>query len=1793
MIDKIFPRKLNRSKDARLHGKTEMYDALNVSVDDFDTSTGEGSDTGDAGVIKPVKGNKAVSQSFDSPLPSTGSKRVVGSVADQVNNELFLFVFSSNGSEQGVYRVKDQNTEAVYTSDQFQFLSDDFVKGDIIYQADGDRILYFTDGRNEPRRLPLFKEGPGEEGTIAQRIDYITACPKTPMHPPTWEFFADSSRSVNFRSVEGFQFAYQCIYNTGEESAISTYSDVAVPPAYLSQGALSDPNLEASNALRITVPGVVNGIENYTANIESVRLLVRIGNQGSFFTVSEKDVNDTGEILFDFYNDSVLTGVPQEDQDKLNDALPRVARSQTIVNDRLIYGNYVEGYETGPVKASFTTINNPRPADFIDLKIGVIPLTAPAFRESEYDGPLSVFNQQISTIGELETLNRRSSYQFDLSDLPLFLPQGSTVEISFAIEPDGNFELYNSENSFHTHKKQGFQLNQSSFPNNSVAAYGIRRVSDNGYSLSSGSPTVLQDNDGVVPSGLSWTVTDELENESLQQVENIKFGTSPSNPFIIPQALVRFKARFKVVSEVSGSGSVKTFITNVLKSYFSDGSIDVDGADFTTAETAEETIDQLFDIGQGRNPDIEINQFMDSSDGYGLIGDDTKQARTVISCFSDDEYQATGIVPPVGFFALNKATVTFGLRHSDQINQAVEVSSDHSVGPVFSLHVEDVRNIETVTMVPRITRSGARGWIYFTKDFLQTADQGAVRRICLKDSPDQFSSEVESSVTRGTDFNIFFLNAYFNPITNNNSNLAEIVEGAGVSGGVLREHTIRPDNFLNADGLETLPQDQFSETGLFFQINTFAGYQDTTPVSTTFGNAFVVPDRTELDSDFRVSGGTSSYPELSFDVFGNGEQGTADSAALGSPKKRRCIGYLNLNDDSEIIRTEDPNASSGGSVYSIADGDVNIRNKEGRLNPSFWYGVYFGTEYAGRNNSQFAFSEGSDSDSPVGLLHGGFDFFIPQPDQVVDESIPEIESGRTSFSLTSDSTVSGALGRSFKRNCDHSFALVYYDERGRPGEPVPLGSHFVSPISNPGMASIRLDIDDNFVPPVWAHTYKVLYGGNTSISDFVQYTSGGAFAPKGSGDEKGVIYVSLNYLQNNNEVSYSKAFGAVRADGDKDLYTFSEGDRLRVISYYNDEANVQYPQVNDPYEFQVIGTVTLDDDPVSNPLAIEGEEVHPAKTGQFVIIKDNQDASGFNFQDVSNSLSEGQTSSEIYNPGNYWNRRCVFEIFSPQKKREVEGRVYYEIGGSYNVVRSSQDSAPIHQTTSILLDQGDVYFRKMAVNMPEFEPTTGSFAGLIGNGTDTIDEATSPNFRSYHLESKAFTDIFPNADALPYGKPRVATQKVQPIRTNNEAQSSGSSNRYVRQSSIKFSDRSNANSNVVRYTSFNDSKLPFKDLQTNDGEIFYLVNYNDSIFCIQRLKCSFIPVARNILADALGNETVITTAKVLGTEKYYAGSYGTDVPESVAQADSAVYFVSVRQKEVYRFNPNSGIEVISEKGMASFFDTMISDAEDSNAFKMVGGFDVDQQEYILSSTDSFSIITAAELADFSNVVSEEEVADDFEVGFEPEEPTEDSSQVVQLLGVINDLQDQIQAQGQQIFDLNEDVAASFQAAVDSVVVDVTLNDDQFLSDTISEIFQGDTTAFDDGGNYQFVEAVIEWFNNVVDSPGIADGLQAQLNQLNEAADVQKITFQAITDALYSGAITQDQAKELLDGLRFNNADILADLNADGAVTIADIMLVNQAFGSVVDNIDVNPYFDKQRDPNDGDSFPTPPLIDAE
>ena len=47
----------------------------------------------------------------------------------------------------------------------------------------------------------------------------------------------------------------------------------------------------------------------------------------------------------------------------------------------------------------------------------------------------------------------------------------------------------------------------------------------------------------------------------------------------------------------------------------------------------------------------------------------------------------------------------------------------------------------------------------------------------------------------------------------------------------------------------------------------------------------------------------------------------------------------------------------------------------------------------------------------------------------------------------------------------------------------------------------------------------------------------------------GLIYVSLNSLQGNSDVSYIDAFGARPADGSDRFYEYRAGDKLRIVSF--------------------------------------------------------------------------------------------------------------------------------------------------------------------------------------------------------------------------------------------------------------------------------------------------------------------------------------------------------------------------------------------------------------------------------------------------------------------------------------------------------------------------------------------------------------------------------------------------------------------------------------------------------------------
>ena len=227
MIDKVFPRKLNSSKDARVRGKDEMIDAVNVTIDDntIDFQGGTQAASGNFGVLKPLKGNVAVP---NASVDFSGNGRVIGSCVDERNEEIYYFVYSSIASEQGIYKYsKSTNTvEPVLKSRYFNFSSVSFVESNLVYIPKGESesqfkirpVLFFTDDINEPRKIDLSRASDGQslsDGGDVDFLDFVSVCPRTPIDPPSAQFGNDPASSVsNFKGKKGFQFAYQNIYKS-------------------------------------------------------------------------------------------------------------------------------------------------------------------------------------------------------------------------------------------------------------------------------------------------------------------------------------------------------------------------------------------------------------------------------------------------------------------------------------------------------------------------------------------------------------------------------------------------------------------------------------------------------------------------------------------------------------------------------------------------------------------------------------------------------------------------------------------------------------------------------------------------------------------------------------------------------------------------------------------------------------------------------------------------------------------------------------------------------------------------------------------------------------------------------------------------------------------------------------------------------------------------------------------------------------------------------------------------------------------------------------------------------------------------------------------------------------------------------------------------------------------------------------------------------------------------------------------------------------------------------------------
>ena len=339
-IDKLIPQYLNKDEDERLVKPFEMTDALNIRVSH--------EDGGDQGIVKNIEGNTAVSAATTSDaIPSSGDNRVIGVVPCEAGKCIYFFLYNSELSH-GIYRYDSVNDNYVklYEDAVLNFERDGFVKGDVVINQFQEHLLYFTDNRNEPRKVNatrLLYGGYNDlmiSGTDEQKNKYLTVCKQPPQEVITWTFQTNSSVKANHLKENCFQFAYQYVYDDGEVSAMSAYSSLAVSNTNLAFNSAAIDYLESyNNELRLTVA-------NSDGPVKKIRVFARRNNDGAFQKVHELYNDPTqAQQSFVFRNDKVYSYVSDEEANKPYDAVPRAAMAQAVSNGRLIYGNYIEGFD--------------------------------------------------------------------------------------------------------------------------------------------------------------------------------------------------------------------------------------------------------------------------------------------------------------------------------------------------------------------------------------------------------------------------------------------------------------------------------------------------------------------------------------------------------------------------------------------------------------------------------------------------------------------------------------------------------------------------------------------------------------------------------------------------------------------------------------------------------------------------------------------------------------------------------------------------------------------------------------------------------------------------------------------------------------------------------------------------------------------------------------------------------------------------------------------------------------------------------------------------------------------------------------------------------------------------------------------------------------------------------------------------------------------------------------------------------------------------------------------------------
>ena len=425
--------RMNKSVDERLLPPGEYIDALNVRLGSTETT--------EIGAVENAKGNSRLTYLAYNGKPLSINATCIGAYEDGVRETIYWFIHDDTNPEAAggiVDMVVSYNTTSQVIN--YHIVTEDLLNFDPKHLITGidllDDLLFWTDDINPPRYINIDRNYSlpiaNVDQIIEEDISVIVKIPgfenivnnNVPLAVPKITLL-NVPGGENYIENKFLCFAYRYRYLDGQYSATSLFS----LPAF----ATKPFRFDTKNYINEGMLNLYNGINieysTGSSRVVQIDLLFKESNSNSINVIErfvKKDYGwpDNTIQSYVFTNSKIYTVIGADELLRQYDNVPRFAKAQIIQGNRLMYGNYVDGY-------NFTRGTSEGSEIALNYTTSIIN-TIISSQELPFASLISGISYTIDTADTKTYENNKVT--FDLSEMVGKFKKGAFLSFSFNLE---------------------------------------------------------------------------------------------------------------------------------------------------------------------------------------------------------------------------------------------------------------------------------------------------------------------------------------------------------------------------------------------------------------------------------------------------------------------------------------------------------------------------------------------------------------------------------------------------------------------------------------------------------------------------------------------------------------------------------------------------------------------------------------------------------------------------------------------------------------------------------------------------------------------------------------------------------------------------------------------------------------------------------------------------------------------------------------------------------------------------------------------------------------------------------------------------------------------------------------------------------------------------------------------------------------------------------------------------------------------------------------------------------------